>query len=211
MGSASLFVLAWLEWKWKHPCSQELDTRAAVHGALELFEPIDLAFRLTAAPRLRDGVPHGLDVAHQRSCELLHRGKARSSGVIKETVKLAWVGALQKTAEPHRQPPHHDKARRGFLQSAHLSGLWRRQRRRRLHAERGGNHGRDLPACRRINGRGFPERLNLCWLWRRWRLTRRALAPSRQQPLKVGEAADISAISDVMKEPATQSDGNDMP
>ena len=69
-GSASLFVLAWLEWK--HPCSQELDTRAAIHGALEGFEPIDLAFRLTAAPRLRDGVLHGLDVARQRSCELLH-------------------------------------------------------------------------------------------------------------------------------------------
>jgi hypothetical protein len=48
-GSASLFVLTWLEWK--HPCSQELDTRAAVHSALERFEPIDLAFRLTAAPR----------------------------------------------------------------------------------------------------------------------------------------------------------------
>jgi hypothetical protein len=71
-GSASLFVLTWLEWKWKHPCSQELDTRAAVHGALERFEPIDLAFRLTAAPRLRDGVLHGLDVARQRCCELLH-------------------------------------------------------------------------------------------------------------------------------------------
>ena len=69
-GSVSLFVLVWLERK--HPCSQELDTRAAVHGALERFEPIDLAFRLTAAPRLRDGVPHGLDVARQRSCGLLH-------------------------------------------------------------------------------------------------------------------------------------------
>lgn len=34
-------------------------------------------------------------------------------------------------------------------------------------------------------------------------MTRRALAPSRQQPLEVGEAADISAIPDVMKEPAT--------
>jgi hypothetical protein len=56
-------VLTWLEWK--HPCSQELDTRAAVYGALERFESIDLAFRLTAAPRLRDGVPLGLDVTHQ--------------------------------------------------------------------------------------------------------------------------------------------------
>jgi hypothetical protein len=44
----------WL--KWKHPRSREPDTRAAIHGALERFEPIDLSFRLTAAPRLRDGV-----------------------------------------------------------------------------------------------------------------------------------------------------------
>jgi hypothetical protein len=79
------------------------------------FEPIDLAFRLTAAPRLRDGAPHGLDVTRQRSCALLHRGKARSSGIMKETVELAWIGSLQKTTEPHRQPPHHDEVRRGFL------------------------------------------------------------------------------------------------
>jgi hypothetical protein len=57
---------------WKHPCSQELDTGAAIHRALECLEPVDLAFRLAAAPRLCDGVLHGLDVAHQRSCELLH-------------------------------------------------------------------------------------------------------------------------------------------
>jgi hypothetical protein len=106
--------------EWKHPCSQELDTRAAIHGALEGFEPIDLAFRLTATPRLRDGVLHGLNVTRQRSCELLHWGEARSSGVMKETVELACVGPLEKAAEPHRQPPHHDEARRSFLQSAHL-------------------------------------------------------------------------------------------
>jgi hypothetical protein len=42
---------------------------------------------------------------------------------MKETVKLASVAALQKTAEPRRQPPHHDKAGRGFFQSAHLRDL----------------------------------------------------------------------------------------
>ena len=73
--------------------------------------------------KARNGVPHGLDVAHQRSCELLHRGKARSSSVMKETLKFAWVAALQKTSELHRQPPHRDKARRGFLQSADLRSL----------------------------------------------------------------------------------------
>ena len=46
--------------------------RRTIHRALECLEPIDLAFRLAAAPSLRDGVPHGLDVAHQRSCELPH-------------------------------------------------------------------------------------------------------------------------------------------
>jgi hypothetical protein len=65
VGVCVTFRAPWFEWE--HPCSQELNTRAAVHGALESFEPIDLAFRLTAALRLRDGVPHGLDVAHQRS------------------------------------------------------------------------------------------------------------------------------------------------
>ncbi len=69
-GSASLFALIRLEWR--PPCSQELDTGAAIYGALERLEPIDVAFRLAAAPRLCDGVPHGLDVAHQRSCEQLH-------------------------------------------------------------------------------------------------------------------------------------------
>ena len=77
---------------------------------------------------------------------------------MKETVELAWVGSLQMTAEPHRQPPHHDEARRGFLQSAHLRPLtasaWRR-----LDAERGSNHGRDPPACQgRFKSSGSAQR-----------------------------------------------------
>ena len=52
VGSASLFGLTWLEWK--HPCSQELDTGAAIHGALERLEPIDLAFRVAARTLMRD-------------------------------------------------------------------------------------------------------------------------------------------------------------
>jgi hypothetical protein len=66
-------VLTWLEWK--HACSQELDTRAAAHGALEHFESIDLAFRLTAAPRLRDGVPQRLDFTHQ-FCLMIFKRRA---------------------------------------------------------------------------------------------------------------------------------------
>jgi hypothetical protein len=54
----------------EHSRAQEFDFRAAVHGALESRQPIDLTFGLAAAPWLGNGVPDGLDVAGQglREC-----------------------------------------------------------------------------------------------------------------------------------------------
>jgi hypothetical protein len=64
---------------------------AAVHGALERLQPIDLSFSLAAAPRL--GVPNGLAVAGQGSREYLHRRRSRTSGIGNDAIKRFGVGA----------------------------------------------------------------------------------------------------------------------
>jgi hypothetical protein len=116
-GSASLFVLTWLEWK--HPYSQELDTRAAVHSALERFEPIDLAFRLTAAPRLRDSASRPrcrasafLRIAALREGEIVGRhegnGQACLGWRLAKDRGTAWPGAASRqssTRLPSKRPP----------------------------------------------------------------------------------------------------------
>jgi hypothetical protein len=50
-----------------HPRSENLCTRSAIHGALDRPQSIDLAFRLTSAPRQVDGVTDGVNIAAEHA------------------------------------------------------------------------------------------------------------------------------------------------
>lgn len=51
----------------QHSSPKEFWSGTAIHGALQDFQTIDLALRLTVAPWKFDGNAHGIDVASQRS------------------------------------------------------------------------------------------------------------------------------------------------
>jgi hypothetical protein len=77
----------------QHACRQEFDSRAAVHGALERLQSVDLTFGLAAAPWFLNGVFHGLAVAGQGSREYLQRRQSGTSGIGNEAIKRFGGGA----------------------------------------------------------------------------------------------------------------------
>jgi hypothetical protein len=115
---------------------------------------------------------------------------------MKEAIKLAWIGALGEDLGTASPVAASLQSRRGLLQSADVRDLLRCRQRRRLHAERSGAMARSAIQSP-DQWSDFPKRLDL-FRWR-WRLNRDVLAPCRQQSLKVGETANVSARPDIVK------------
>ncbi len=81
-------------WKRQHPCTQEFDAGAAVHGPLERLEAVDLSLCLAVAPRLGDRLADRGETLPQRGCELPRRMDAGAGGVAQPTLQRRWIAAL---------------------------------------------------------------------------------------------------------------------
>jgi hypothetical protein len=60
-GFGSILVQILLE-KWLHPGTKQFGARTAMHRQFECLKPVDLAFGLTVAPGIQDGVPNHVDI-----------------------------------------------------------------------------------------------------------------------------------------------------
>jgi hypothetical protein len=54
--------------------AQQIELGTTIHLALEVFEPVDLAFDLTAAPGRTEGVTHGRQIGPEPGGEALQVG-----------------------------------------------------------------------------------------------------------------------------------------
>jgi hypothetical protein len=99
---------------------------------------------------------------------------------------------------PHHQSPQRYRARRGSFKAPTFATSEGVSIDVGFTQSEAGGHRQDLPSSRWIDGPIFPKRLDLF----RWLVSLDALAPCRQQSLKVGETANISARPDVVKEAA---------
>jgi hypothetical protein len=45
-----------------HPSAKQVNVGAAIHGALERLQPVDLSLRLPIAQGFQDGIANGLDI-----------------------------------------------------------------------------------------------------------------------------------------------------
>jgi hypothetical protein len=120
---------------------------------------------------------------------------------MKEAVELAWVGSLQKTAEPHARRRITTKLGEASFKAPTFAtsdgvrvgvGFMQREAATMGEIRPSSNQWPGLPRA----AQPFPAVAAIAFDPAR-------LAPSRQQPLEVGEVDHISAIPDVMKEPAT--------
>jgi hypothetical protein len=60
-GSASISVQT-LGLQRHHASTKHVNAGAAIHGALERLQPVDLSLRLPIAPGFQDGIANGLDI-----------------------------------------------------------------------------------------------------------------------------------------------------
>jgi len=84
-----------------HPRSEKLCTRSAIHGALDRLQSVDLAFRLTIAPRQVDGVTDGVDIAAKDAGKTGQGNQARMNGIINPIFEPCRLSAMKYSAKPH--------------------------------------------------------------------------------------------------------------
>ena len=127
-----LLILNFVEWT--HPGTEQGDARPPVHCALVRFQPIDLPFSLTVAPRLDHGIADRLYVDHQSPAKLTTAGMPHLLASLSH-------GSSFVSSQPRSKP-------------------WKRMARRRITANPGTSFFRtaSIPTWRSVSrGRGFMQ------------------------------------------------------
>ena len=70
------------QFDWHHPRPEQLWSRPAIHGALDRFQSVDLAFCLTIAPGQVDGVTDGVDITAKDASKTGQGGEPGLNGII---------------------------------------------------------------------------------------------------------------------------------
>jgi hypothetical protein len=106
-----------------HPRTEQVDTGPAVHRSPEGLQFVDLSFGLPVAPRLRHGVPNGLQVLAYRPRKTLHRVDPRRACIGQPSIQPLRRSTPKQASKPHRKTPHRGELRRRCLQHIDVSDL----------------------------------------------------------------------------------------
>jgi hypothetical protein len=107
----------------EHACAEQVDAGAPIHGPFQHFQPVDLAFSLTTAPRLADSVLNGIDIVLQDANETLQGVDARTVCFLRSLLQLSGVVTAENASKAHREPTHNREVCRHRLESVHHGGL----------------------------------------------------------------------------------------
>jgi len=79
----------------KHASPEKFWTCAAIHGAFNGLQPVDLPLRLTIAPGQLDRIPDCVAITAQNSGETRDSSEACADDVIDPRVELFWIMPLR--------------------------------------------------------------------------------------------------------------------